>query len=48
MLEELRKKLFFAKFRVLSAKASQEGKIMEFDDEIYEKMKNTIIALGKY
>ena len=44
MLEELRKKLFFAKFRVLSAKASQEGKIMEFDDEIYEKMKNTIIA----
>lgn len=44
MLEELRKKLFFAKFHILAAKANQEGKIMEFDDEIYEKMKNTIIA----
>lgn len=44
MFDELRKKLFFARFQVLGAKASQEGKIMEFDEEIYEKMKNTIIA----
>ena len=44
MFDELKKKLFFAKFHVLWAKACQEGKVMEFDDEIYEKMKNTIIA----
>lgn len=44
MFDKLRKKLFFAKFKILSAKAGQVGKIMEFDDEIYEKMKNTIIS----
>ena len=44
MFDELKKKLFFAKFKVLSAKASREGTIMEFDDEIFEKMKNTIIS----
>ncbi len=44
MFDELKKKLFFAKFKVISAKASREGTIMEFDDEIFEKMKNTIIA----
>lgn len=44
MFDELKKKLFFAKFKVLSAKASRERTIMEFDDEIFEKMKNTIIA----
>jgi hypothetical protein len=44
MFDELRKKLYFAKFKVLGAKATQEGKIMDFDDEIYEKMKSTIIT----
>jgi hypothetical protein len=44
MLDNLRKKLFFTKFRILAAKAGQTGKIMEFDDEIYEKMKSTIIS----
>lgn len=44
MFDKLRKKLFFAKFRTLGLKASKQGKIMEFDDEIYEKMKNTIIS----
>ena len=44
MFEKLRKKLFFAKLRILGLKASKQGKIMEFDDEIYEKMRNTIIS----
>lgn len=44
MFDDLRKKLFFAKFEVLFAKALEQGKVTEFDDEIFEKMKNTIIA----
>lgn len=44
MFDELRKKLFFAKFKVYGTKMEQERKITEFDDEIFEKMKNTIIA----
>lgn len=44
MFDNIRKKLFFAKFKILAAKASREGTIMEFDDEIYERMKNTIIS----
>lgn len=44
MFKEIRKKLFFTRFHVLAAKASQQGKITEFDDEIYQKMNNTIIA----
>ena len=44
MFDKLRKKLFFAKFKILAAKSGYQGKIMEFDDEIYEKMSNTIIA----
>lgn len=44
MFDELRKKLFFAKFRVYETKMEQEGRITEFDEEIYEKMKNTIIS----
>lgn len=44
MIREIKKKLFFARFHVLAAKASQQGKITEFDDEIYEKMKGTIIS----
>ena len=44
MFDKLRKKLFFAKFKILATKSEYQGKIMEFDDEIYEKMSNTIIA----
>lgn len=44
MFDELRKKLYFARFEVLITKAYREGKIMDFDDEIFEKMKGTIIA----
>ena len=39
--ESQKKKLYFAKFTVLGAKATQEGKIMDFDDEIGE-LCNTI------
>lgn len=44
MFDDFKKKLYFAKFRILWAKAVQEKTITEFDDEIYDKMKNTIIA----
>ncbi len=44
MYEELRKKLYWMQFKVLGAKATQEGKITQFDDEIYEKMDGSIIA----
>ncbi len=44
MFEILKKKLYFAKAKVLINKAWQEGKITEFEPEIYEKMKGTIIA----
>ena len=44
MFDEIKKKLFFLKFKVYGAKMEQEGKITSFDDEIYEKMKGTIIA----
>ena len=44
MFDSLRKKLYFAKFRAYGAKMEQEGKITGFDDEIYEKMKGTIVA----
>ena len=44
MLEELKKKMYFAKFKLLFLRAFNEGKVMEFDDEIYIKMSNTIIA----
>ena len=44
VFDELKKKLFFAKFRILAEKAYRAGTIMEFDEEIYKKMQNTIIA----
>lgn len=43
-IEKLRKKLFFKKMEVLYTKAVNEGKITEFDDEVFEKMSGTIIA----
>ena len=44
MLDDLKKKLFFAKFEILWKKAIKEGKITEFDDEVYEEINDTIIA----
>lgn len=43
-LESLKKKLYFIKFDILFNKALREGKITRFDEEIFEKMSNTIIA----
>ncbi len=44
MFDDIKKKLYFIKFNTLSVKAFQNGKITEFDDEIFEKMGNTIVA----
>lgn len=44
MLDELKKKLYFAKFKILGTKMEQEGRITPFDEEIYEKMEKTIVA----
>ena len=44
MLEDLKKKLFFTKFEILWKKAVKEGKITNFEDEIYDEMSDTIIA----
>ena len=44
MLEDLKKKLFFTKFQILWRKAVREGKITNFEDEIYDEMSDTIIA----
>lgn len=44
MLEDLKKKLFFTKFEILWRKAVKEGKITNFEDEIYDEMSDTIIA----
>lgn len=44
MFEKLKKNLYFAKFNILYGKALKEGKITSFDDEIFEKMSNTIVA----
>lgn len=43
-LDSIKKKLYFTKFNILWNKAIKEGKITEFDEEIFEKMSNTIIA----
>lgn len=43
-LDSLKKKLYFTKFNILWNKAIKEGKITEFDEEIFKKMSNTIIA----
>ncbi len=44
MFDVLRKKLYFAKYRILFNKYYDEGLITEFEDEILEKMSSTIIA----
>ncbi len=44
MIAELKKKLFFLKYRVLFTKACNEGDITLFDEEIFKKMEDTIIA----
>lgn len=43
-LDNLKKKLYFTKFNILWNKAIKEGKITRFEEEIFEKMSNTIIA----
>ena len=43
-IDILKKKLYFTKFNILWNKAIKEGKIKQFDEEIFEKMSNTIIA----
>lgn len=43
-IRELKKKMFFIRFSIMFEKAMQEGKITKFDDEIFEKMSNTIIS----
>lgn len=44
MIEDLKKRLFFAKFEILWREALCKGKIMEFDDGIYDDMSNTYIS----
>lgn len=44
MFDNLKKKLFFKRFDVLFDKGVREGKITEFDNEIFEKMEGTYIA----
>jgi len=41
---DLKKKYYFAKYKILFNKALKEGRITRFDDEIFEKMNSTIIA----
>ena len=42
--KDIKKSLYLAKFRILANKAEQNGKITSFDEEIFEKMNDTIIA----
>lgn len=42
--DSLKKKLFFTRFNILFGKGLKEGKITRFDEEIFDKMSNTIIA----
>ena len=44
MFEDIKKKLYFTKFNILWNKAIKEGKITQFDDEIFQQMSNTVIA----
>lgn len=44
MFDDIKKKLYFTKFNILWNKAIKEGKITQFDDEIFQQMSNTIIA----
>ena len=43
-LSDLKKKLYFKKYKPLFTKAVKEGKITRFGEEIFTKMSNTIIA----
>ena len=43
-IDKFKKKLYFAKLDILFEKALKKGKITDFDDEIYKKMSNIIIA----
>ena len=42
--EKLKKKLYFKRSEMIFNKAVLDGKITEFDEEIYERMKDTIIS----
>lgn len=44
MFDDIKKKLYFTKFNILFEKAWQKGKITRFDEKIFQKMSNTIIA----
>ena len=44
MFDDIKKKLYFTKFNILWNKAIKEGKITQFDDEIFQQMSNTVIA----
>lgn len=41
MFDNLKKGLYFSKMQLLFSKGIQEGKIVPFDDEFYEKMSHT-------
>jgi len=43
-IDSIKKKLYFIRLNILFNKALREGKITSFEDEIFEKMNNTIIA----
>lgn len=43
-INNLKKKIFFKRFKILFVKALGDGKITKFDNEIYTKMNDTIIA----
>lgn len=43
-LDSLKKKLYFTRLNILFNKGLKEGKITRFDEEIFDKMSNTIIA----
>ena len=44
VVENLKKKLYFKRTEMLFDKAVMEGKITEFDQEIYDKMDGVIVA----
>ena len=43
-LDSIKKKLYFTRLNILFNKGLKEGKITRFDEEIFDKMSNTIIA----
>lgn len=43
-LEKIKKKLYFTKFNILFRKALKDGQITRFDEEVFEKMSDTIIS----